>query len=89
VRLTSRIYPQLLKLAEEGALTEGEIESVVAASAEAYPFPANLDNDAPLGPSGLTPASQQETLRQALAEKWSAERFNEEIEGQETRRIGA
>ena len=37
----------------------------MAAAAEGYPFPTNLDLDQPVG--GLTPASQAEIVHAALA----------------------
>ncbi len=39
--------------------------AALAAAAEGYPFPTNLDLDQPVG--GLTPASQAEIVRDALA----------------------
>lgn len=85
-RLTQQVYPSLVQQVDK--LTTAEIEALIAATAEAYPFPANLDNDAPLGPNGLTPASQQDVLRQALTERWSAERLNTELDAQHQRRFG-
>jgi len=85
-RLTQQVYPSLVQQVDK--LTTAEIEALIAATAEAYPFPANLDNDAPLGPNGLTPASQQDVLRQALTERWSAERLNAELDAQHQRRFG-
>jgi hypothetical protein len=40
----------------------------VAASAEGYPFPTNLDLDQPV--DGLTPLSQAELVQRALDEGW-------------------
>jgi ectoine hydroxylase-related dioxygenase (phytanoyl-CoA dioxygenase family) len=48
-------------------------EHAIAAAAEGYPFPTNLDRDPPVG--GLAPPSQADLVRQALAEGWSAEAF--------------
>jgi ectoine hydroxylase-related dioxygenase (phytanoyl-CoA dioxygenase family) len=45
----------------------------VAAAAEGYPFPTDLDRDPPVG--GLAPPSQADLVRQALAEGWSPEAF--------------
>ena len=44
---------------------------VVAASAEGYAFPTNLDRDPPLG--GLAPESPQAVTLRALQEGWPAE----------------
>jgi hypothetical protein len=40
----------------------------VAACAEGYPFPTNLDLDQPV--DGLTPVSQAELVHRALDEGW-------------------
>ena len=42
------------------------LENVIAASAEGYPFPTNLDSNPPLG--GLAPKTQADFLREALAQ---------------------
>ena len=44
-----------------------ELNAVVAAVAEGYPFPTNLDMSQP-GAHGLAPASEQDVLMQALDE---------------------
>jgi ectoine hydroxylase-related dioxygenase (phytanoyl-CoA dioxygenase family) len=48
-------------------------EHAVAAAAEGYPFPTNLDRDPPV--DGLAPPSQADLVRQALAEDWTPEAF--------------
>ncbi|MGB3313860.1 MAG: phytanoyl-CoA dioxygenase family protein [Albidovulum sp.] len=83
-RLTLAVYPHLRALAEAGALSGREVENVVAATAEGYPFPANLDLDAPVG--GMAPPSQQDVMRKALAESWDEDRLNAEILAQQGRK---
>ncbi|MEU3947949.1 phytanoyl-CoA dioxygenase family protein [Streptomyces sp. NPDC029526] len=63
------VYPVLLRRREEGA-GEQWLENVIAASAEGYPFPTNLDNDPPV--EGLAPPSQADVVRRALREGWTA-----------------
>ncbi len=65
-RIVNAIYPVLLRRQEEG-LDPAVISCAVAASAEGYAFPTNLDRDVPIG--GLTPPSQQDLVREALANK--------------------
>ena len=65
-RIVNAIYPVLLRRQEEG-LDPTLIACVVAASAEGYAFPTNLDRDVPIG--GLTPPSQQDLVFEALANK--------------------
>jgi ectoine hydroxylase-related dioxygenase (phytanoyl-CoA dioxygenase family) len=63
---------------------EGSVQNVVAASAEGYAFPTNLDRDQPIG--GLAPQTQAELVRQALAESWSVEKFDATLRDQQERR---
>ncbi len=63
----------------------GSVANVVAASAEGYPFPTNLDADQPIG--GLTPPTQAELVRQALAEGWDNDRFRTALLAQQERRL--
>ncbi len=84
IRMSRVLYPHLLALKQTAALTAGEIENVVCACAEGYPFPANLDIDSPL--SGMAPESQQGLMRRALAENWPADRFDEELQAQADRK---
>lgn len=83
-RITRAVYPHLKALADAGALTPREADTVVAATAEGYPFPANLDLDAPVG--GMAPPSQQDVMRRALAEGWSEDRLRAEIAAQDGRK---
>jgi ectoine hydroxylase-related dioxygenase (phytanoyl-CoA dioxygenase family) len=75
VRMAQVLYPSLQRMrgADTGVLSP-ELQAAIAASAEGYAFPTNLDRDPPLG--GLAPQSQQDLLRQALLQGWSAEQFN-------------
>jgi ectoine hydroxylase-related dioxygenase (phytanoyl-CoA dioxygenase family) len=80
-RISKAVFPVLEGLAKSGSLDEREIGYVIAASAEGYPFPTNLDIDSPL--SGMAPASQQDILRQAVKEGWEAARLNAAIDAYE------
>ena len=51
-----------------GSLDAAGLAAAVAASAEGYPFPTNLDLDQPV--DGLTPVSQAELVHRALDEGW-------------------
>lgn len=55
-----------------------DVDRVVAASAEAYPFPTDLDRDQPV--DGLAPPAQADLLRSAVGEGWSAERLAEALD---------
>jgi ectoine hydroxylase-related dioxygenase (phytanoyl-CoA dioxygenase family) len=89
VRMSLALYPVLLERTTTGRRSEGRIDRsaqhegfpmtmasanrAIAACAEGYAFPTNLDRDPPLG--GLAPQSQQGLMQQALAERWEAQRF--------------
>lgn len=79
-RLSNAVYTALSKAAASADITEREADNVIAACAEGYPFPANLDIDSPL--SGMAPPSQQDVMRQALAEGWTQEVFAQAIADQ-------
>ncbi|MFJ4848137.1 phytanoyl-CoA dioxygenase family protein [Streptomyces sp. NPDC088733] len=66
--MTNAVYPELLRMRAAGA-GGAALDAVVAACAEGYPFPTNLDRDPPV--DGLAPPSQADTLRRALGEEWS------------------
>jgi ectoine hydroxylase-related dioxygenase (phytanoyl-CoA dioxygenase family) len=66
------LFPALLEMREAGAAPSA-IENVIAASAEGYPFPTNLDLDQPIG--GLAPPTQADILTRAVAESWSLRRL--------------
>lgn len=72
-RLAAAIYDDLLKAQVAEGWDPRAVDNVVAASAEGYAFPTNLDRDQPIG--GLTPSSQADVVRQALSEEWDHERL--------------
>jgi ectoine hydroxylase-related dioxygenase (phytanoyl-CoA dioxygenase family) len=63
-RVVNAVYPAL----RDSGLGPDGIRAAVAAAAEGYPFPTNLDLDQPV--EGLTPLSQAELMHRALAEGW-------------------
>jgi len=66
------LYPTLLARKASGAPAR-EIANVIAASAEGYPFPTNLDLDQPIG--SLNPETRAELVLRALDSRWEAARF--------------
>jgi len=65
-RMLRALYPVLRGM-------EGDLSNVIAASAEGYPFPTNLDSNPPIG--GFAPKSQADYLREALAQGQSEAEF--------------
>jgi ectoine hydroxylase-related dioxygenase (phytanoyl-CoA dioxygenase family) len=82
-RMSAALYPALLALGNE--LSPAECANAVAACAEGYSFPTNLDRDPPIG--GLAPETQAQLMLKALAKKWPAGAFNEALEKQSWRRL--
>jgi hypothetical protein len=64
-RIVTAIYPVLLDRSVAG-LNSDSTACAIAAGAEGYAFPTNLDRDPPL--DGLTPPSQQDVVLRALEE---------------------
>ncbi len=85
LKMSLRLYPALKGLLNDNAITAAEAENAVAACAEGYSFPTNLDRDPPIG--GTAPKSQQDLMRQALKENWPPEVFAEEAEAQAWRKL--
>ncbi|MFI6011180.1 phytanoyl-CoA dioxygenase family protein [Streptomyces sp. NPDC051243] len=81
--VANAVYPVLLKRRSEGA-DEAWLEHVIAASAEGYPFPTNLDSDPPV--DGLAPPSQADLVRRALRETWTPEALRDELRAGAERR---
>ncbi|WP_432048572.1 phytanoyl-CoA dioxygenase family protein [Streptomyces asiaticus] len=81
--VANAVFPVLRRRKAEGA-TEDWLHNVVAACAEGYPFPTNLDLDPPVG--GLAPDSQADILRRALERDWSPETLRTELRAAAERR---
>ncbi len=84
-RMTRALYPVLLAGRLDGSLSEAQAAAALAACAEGYPFPTNLDRDPPLG--GMAPRSQAALAAQALAEGWAPEALDAALDAQAARRL--
>lgn len=60
--------------AAKSTMGAGDLAAAVAATAEGYSFPTNLDTDPPIG--GNAPQTQADILRQALEEGWPQHQLN-------------
>ncbi|WP_100498904.1 phytanoyl-CoA dioxygenase family protein [Geodermatophilus chilensis] len=76
------LHPVLRAWKTTGA-DERTLRNVVAASAEGYAFPTDLDRDQPIG--GLAPETQAELVWRALQEDWSPEALDAELFAQAER----
>jgi ectoine hydroxylase-related dioxygenase (phytanoyl-CoA dioxygenase family) len=82
-RVSAALYPTLRARRAAGA-PEQDLRNVVAAAAEGYPFPTNLDRDQPVG--ALVPESQAQLVWRALENDWDEETFAAELAAQTERR---
>ena len=83
VRMAQALYPSLLQASAR--MAGADLDAAVAASAEGYAFPTNLDRDPPIG--GLAPQSQQDLMRSALAQGHRPEQFNASLQAQAQTRL--
>jgi ectoine hydroxylase-related dioxygenase (phytanoyl-CoA dioxygenase family) len=81
--MCTAVLPALQHLATTGA-TATSIDNIVAATAEGYPFPTNLDRDQPI--DGLAPASQADLLTRAVRETWGVEKLRSSLRDAAARR---
>ncbi len=78
-RVVTSVYPALLAAAESG-MSAAQVANVVAAAAEGYPFPTNLDRAQPVG--GMAPPSQAELLALAVADRASVQQLTDRLTAQ-------
>ncbi len=82
VAMCRALFPVLARRRAAGGPARA-VDNVIAATAEGYPFPTNLDRDQPI--DGLAPQTQAGLLRQAVTEGWSAEDFEVALDAQSRR----
>ncbi|WP_085902933.1 phytanoyl-CoA dioxygenase family protein [Kiloniella majae] len=63
-RMLSVLLPVLQSAMQSGALSNEMLKSAIAASAEGYSFPTNLDLDPPIG--GLAPKTQAQKIQEII-----------------------
>ena len=75
-RMIRAIYPSLVKWKASGA-SEADLQNVIAASAEGYAFPGDLDSHPPSGSE--PPPAQSDLVATALSEEWPPSRLATEL----------
>jgi ectoine hydroxylase-related dioxygenase (phytanoyl-CoA dioxygenase family) len=82
VAMCRALFPVLLEKKAAGA-SDRYLSNIIAASAEGYAFPTNLDRDQPIG--GIVPQTQADLVRQAVAEEWTRQAFESALAAQAAR----
>ncbi len=83
--MVKALYPALLKGKNDRSLTANQIANAIAASAEGYSFPTNLDRDPPIG--GMAPKSQAQLVQDALAADWTPDRLAAALDQQAEKKV--
>jgi len=82
-KMSNAVYPALLAARAAGAEAQS-LAAAVAACADGYSFPTNLDRDQPVG--GLAPETQAQLLARAVEERWDPTRLRKELAAYADRR---
>jgi ectoine hydroxylase-related dioxygenase (phytanoyl-CoA dioxygenase family) len=82
-KVANAVFPALLARRTAG-VADRSVANAIAAAAEGYSFPTNLDRDQPVG--GLAPETQAELLARAVHEGWDADSLAKELAGYAERR---
>ncbi|HZG90160.1 MAG TPA: phytanoyl-CoA dioxygenase family protein [Pseudonocardia sp.] len=77
-RVAAAVLPALRRMRAAGA-AERQLHHVVAAAAEGYPFPADLDRTPPV--DGLAPPTRADLLAEAVRDDWDDARFAAALAG--------
>lgn len=85
-RISVAVYPALLDLKRAGT-PMASLHHAIAACAEGYAFPTNLDRDQPQG--SAAPPSQADLVRQALDEEWESDALADELAAHAIKRASA
>ena len=75
-RVVAAVYPVLVARQRAG-WSSTALDTVIAASAEGYPFPTNLDRDQPV--ASMAPPTQADLVRALLAEQASVAELQERL----------
>ena len=70
--IISKCWDEVRNMYDETGTTE-DVEAILKAIGNGYPFPTNLDQRPP-APSGMAPESEIDLLHRALTEQWDTEK---------------
>ncbi len=78
------IYPELLERVKAGTINERQINDTIAAVADGYSFPTNLDSDPPVG--GNAPETGQQMMKRALNDQLEVDELMQALAAYSERR---
>lgn len=84
-KMCKLIYPHAIKSKTENRLSAAKLSAAIAAAAEGYSFPTNLDRDPPT--NGLAPETQAAFFMRALSENLDELAFAKKLDAMNTARI--
>ena len=84
IKMCGLVFAPLKDMAATGQLQGRALDAAIAASAEGYAFPTNLDSDPPTG--GLAPQSQAALLKEAVLGDWAAAELVAALNAQHARK---
>jgi ectoine hydroxylase-related dioxygenase (phytanoyl-CoA dioxygenase family) len=80
------VYPALVQYKKEVGFSQRTLDDTIAALADGYSFPTNLDSDPPIG--GKAPETAQQMLAIALEQDWIPDRLKSALVAYAERRQG-
>ncbi|WP_108814503.1 phytanoyl-CoA dioxygenase family protein [Loktanella sp. Alg231-35] len=84
-KMCKLLLPHAMSAKKAGRLSTAELSAAIAATAEGYSFPTNLDRDPPT--NGLAPETPAALFRRALSEGMDADGFGEQLDQMKGRRL--
>ncbi len=84
-RMCKVLYEPLLQAWRSKTLSDAQLSAVIAATAEGYSFPTNLDTDPPVG--GLAPETQAVLLNKAIMSDTSGSEFGALLDKLEAKKL--
>ena len=76
-RMLNHAYAVFLQAKQNGTLSEQALANLIAATAEGYPFPTNLDLDPPV--NGMAPQSQAGLVYHCLNSGVALDSFSQQL----------
>jgi ectoine hydroxylase-related dioxygenase (phytanoyl-CoA dioxygenase family) len=84
-KMCKLLYPHAVSAHQNKTMGVADLRAAIAASAEGYSFPTNLDRDPPKG--GLAPETQQALFTRALAEGLDLKSFTEILDEMRSKQL--